>query len=49
MDFRAGAAPDNALALMLGGTAFILPLILGYTAWVYWVFRGKVTPEAGYH
>ena len=49
VDFRAGAAPDNALALMLGGTAFILPLILGYTAWVYWVFRGKVTPEAGYH
>ena len=49
VDFRAGAAPDNALGLMLAGTAFILPLILGYTAWVYWVFRGKVTPEAGYH
>ncbi len=49
VDFRQAAAPDNALALMLFGTAFILPLILGYTAWVYWVFRGKVTPEAGYH
>jgi cytochrome d ubiquinol oxidase subunit II len=49
VDFRAGAAPDNALGLMLAGTVFILPLILGYTAWVYWVFRGKVTPEAGYH
>ena len=49
VDFREAAAPDNALALMLAGTAFILPLILGYTAWVYWVFRGKVTPEAGYH
>ena len=49
VDFRAAAAPDNALALMLFGTAFILPLILAYTAWVYWVFRGKVTPEAGYH
>ncbi|HRH20424.1 MAG TPA: cytochrome d ubiquinol oxidase subunit II [Brevundimonas sp.] len=49
LDFRQAAAPDNALALMLFGTVFALPLILGYTAWVYWVFRGKVTPEAGYH
>jgi cytochrome bd ubiquinol oxidase subunit II len=47
--FREAAAPDNALGLMLVGTAVILPLILGYTAWVYWVFRGKVTPETGYH
>lgn len=49
MDFRQAAAPDNALALMLGGTAFILPAILGYTAWVYWVFRGKMDQESGYH
>ena len=49
VDFRQGAAPDNALALMLWGTAFILPVILAYTAWVYWVFRGKMTPETGYH
>ena len=47
--FREAAAPDNALGLMLVGTAFILPLILAYTGWVYWVFRGKVTPETGYH
>lgn len=47
--FREAAAPDNALGLMLVGTAAILPLVLGYTAWVYWVFRGKVTPETGYH
>ena len=49
MNFRQGAAPDNALGLMLWGTAFILPTILGYTAWVYWVFRGKMTAETGYH
>jgi len=49
LDFRQAAAPDNALGLMLVGTAVILPMILGYTAWVYWVFRGKVTEEAGYH
>ena len=32
-----------------GQTVAILPAILGYTAWVYWVFRGKVDTESGYH
>jgi cytochrome d ubiquinol oxidase subunit II len=49
LDFRQAAAPDNALGLMLVGTVLILPAILGYTAWVYWVFRGKVDTESGYH
>jgi cytochrome d ubiquinol oxidase subunit II len=49
LDFRTAAAPNNALALMLMGAAPLLPLILGYTAWVYWVFRGKVDAHAGYH
>jgi cytochrome d ubiquinol oxidase subunit II len=26
-----------------------VPLILGYTAWAYWVFRGKVRAGSGYH
>ena len=39
----------SALALMLAGAGFIVPLILLYTAWVYWVFRGKVDEDAGYH
>ncbi len=49
MTFRQAASADNALALMLGGVAILLPMILGYTAWVYWVFRGKVSSDAGYH
>ncbi|CAN5356307.1 cytochrome d ubiquinol oxidase subunit II [soil metagenome] len=49
LDFRQAAAPDNALALMLVGTSVILPLILLYTAWVYFIFRGKIDEEAGYH
>jgi len=49
LDLRQAAAPDNALGLMLVGAAVALPLILGYTAWVYWVFRGKITAESGYH
>ncbi len=48
IDFRQAASADNALALMLAGIAVLLPMILGYTAWVYWVFRGKVSADA-YH
>jgi len=44
----AAAAPRSQAFLMVG-TLFLLPLILGYTAWSYWVFRGKVRGGAGYH
>lgn len=43
------AAPDSSLAFALVGTVILLPMILGYTAYAYWVFRGKVNPEEGYH
>jgi len=42
------AAPERSQVFMLVGVVLILPLILGYTAWSYWVFRGKVGAE-GYH
>lgn len=43
------AAPDSSLEFTLVGTAILVPLILLYTAYAYWVFRGKVRPEDGYH
>jgi cytochrome d ubiquinol oxidase subunit II len=43
------AAPDESLWFALVGTLVLVPLILGYTAYAYWVFRGKVDPEGGYH
>ncbi len=43
----AAAAPRSQAFLMVG-TVFLLPLILGYTAWSYWVFRGKVRGAIGY-
>lgn len=43
------AAADNALSLMLWGAAPLLPLILAYTAFVYWTFRAKVDDDAAYH
>jgi len=31
------------------GALLIIPLILMYTAWSYYVFRGKVSADDGYH
>jgi cytochrome d ubiquinol oxidase subunit II len=42
------AAPGVSQAFMLVGAMFLIPIILGYTGWAYWVFRGKVG-EGGYH
>jgi cytochrome d ubiquinol oxidase subunit II len=43
------ASPENTQIFMLLGVAVLIPLILGYTAWAYWVFRGKVRAGSGYH
>ncbi len=43
------AAPDSSLAFLLVGAVVLVPIILIYTGYAYWVFRGKVNPEEGYH
>lgn len=43
------AAPPETQIFLLVGMAFLIPSILGYTAYSYWVFRGKVTGSFGYH
>src|SRR5690606_19688864 len=43
------AAPDNSLQFLLVGAAFLIPIIFAYTGYTYWVFRGKVDENAGYH
>lgn len=43
------AAPDSSLAFALVGALILVPIILIYTAYSYWVFRGKIDPEEGYH
>jgi len=45
----AAAAPDESLLFALVGTVVLVPLILIYTGYAYWVFRGKIDPEEGYH
>ncbi|WCP16071.1 Cytochrome bd-II ubiquinol oxidase subunit 2 (plasmid) [Sphingobium sp. AntQ-1] len=42
------AAPHDSQLFMLVGTAVIIPVIIAYTVWAYWVFRGKVGTH-GYH
>jgi cytochrome bd ubiquinol oxidase subunit II len=43
------AAYVGSQVFMLVGTALLLPLVLCYTAFVFWVFRGKLKPGEGYH
>jgi cytochrome d ubiquinol oxidase subunit II len=43
------AAPPATQKFALVGTLIVLPMILGYTAWSYHVFRGKVADTEGYH
>ena len=43
------AAPDESLAFLLVGTAVLIPIILAYTGYSYWVFRGKADSTHGYH
>ena len=42
------ASPASSQLFMLVGVAIMVPIILAYTGYAYWVFRGKVGHE-GYH
>ncbi|KPQ22067.1 MULTISPECIES: cytochrome d ubiquinol oxidase subunit II [unclassified Halomonas] len=44
----ASSAPESQLFLLIG-VLFVIPIVLAYTAWTYWVFRGKVRVGEGYH
>ncbi len=43
----AASDPGSQLFLLIG-VLFLIPIIFGYTAWTYWVFRGKVRAGEGY-
>jgi cytochrome d ubiquinol oxidase subunit II len=43
------ASPPQSMGFALLGALFVIPFILGYTAWAYYVFRGKVRLDEGYH
>jgi cytochrome d ubiquinol oxidase subunit II len=43
------AAPRSSLIFMLVGFLLLIPIILAYTGYSYWVFRGKTSADEGYH
>ncbi len=43
------AAPPTSQGFLLVGVVVLVPIILAYTAYSYWVFRGKVRGAEGYH
>jgi cytochrome d ubiquinol oxidase subunit II len=42
------AAPASQIFILVG-TLVMLPIIIGYTVMIYWLFRGKVRAGEGYH
>jgi cytochrome d ubiquinol oxidase subunit II len=49
VSIREAAAPAQSMGFTLVGALFIIPFILMYSSWSYYVFRGKVRPGEGYH
>ncbi len=49
ISYTEAANADVSLRFMLVGAVLLLPVILGYTGYVYWLFRGKVRAGEGYH
>jgi cytochrome d ubiquinol oxidase subunit II len=48
-DLWQASSSARTQAFLLVGTLFLLPVIFVYTGWSYWVFRGKVRGDTGYH
>jgi cytochrome d ubiquinol oxidase subunit II len=46
---QAAAAPESSLKFLLVGAAVMIPAIFAYTAYAYYVFRGKTNAAGGYH
>ena len=49
VSIREAAAPPQSMGFTLVGALLIIPIILAYSAWSYYVFRGKVRAGEGYH
>jgi cytochrome d ubiquinol oxidase subunit II len=49
VSIREAAGPAESMGFTLVGALLVIPFILGYSAWSYYVFRGKVKAGEGYH
>ncbi len=43
------SSPPSSQVFLLVGASVLIPTILAYTGYAYWVFRGKVGAETHYH
>jgi cytochrome d ubiquinol oxidase subunit II len=48
VSFRQAAAAPESQSLLIVGTAVMLPVVLAYTAFCYYIFRGKTSHETIY-
>jgi cytochrome d ubiquinol oxidase subunit II len=46
--WETAAAPASQIFMLLG-TLLLLPIVLGYIGFIYWLFRGKVREGESYH
>ncbi len=49
IDIWEAATARSSQIFLLVGAAVLIPIILVYTGYVYWLFRGKVTRDSHYH
>jgi cytochrome d ubiquinol oxidase subunit II len=49
VSFRDAAAPPQSQGFALVGALLIIPIIMTYTGWAYYIFRGKVKAGEHYH
>ena len=45
----AAAAPTSSQLFLIVGAAVLIPIILAYNIYAYWIFRGKIQPGMHYH
>jgi cytochrome d ubiquinol oxidase subunit II len=46
--WQTAAAPASSIFSLMG-TLFMFPILIGYTIFIYWIFRGKIKEGEGYH
>ncbi len=49
IDIWQASNPPHSQLFLLAGMIFLVPTIIAYSSYSYWVFRGKVDPSAHYH
>jgi len=49
IDIWQASSPPSSQLFLLVGAVVLIPVVLAYTGYAYWVFRGKIGHETHYH